>query len=211
MVEYQMEEYGTGVDYHKLLKMIIVLPYEIKKVPYVFVGDDAFAWKKNMMKPYPQHGLTEDKRVYNYRHSRARRLSENLFGILANRWRVFRSALLLPPDSVELIVFTALVLHNYLWQSLSIGTYCPKGLIDRDQDGQVVPGTWRQESSAEAFTPLLVPPIGHNASTDAKSVRETLKDYGNKIAIYDKNFILRTTNSFPLKIDLQQQLMVQIH
>ena len=37
-----------------------------KKVPYVFVGDDAFALKKkNMMNPYPHHGLTDDKRVYN--------------------------------------------------------------------------------------------------------------------------------------------------
>ena len=33
--------------------------------PYIFVGDDAFALKKFMMKPYPQQGLTADKRVYN--------------------------------------------------------------------------------------------------------------------------------------------------
>ena len=33
-------------------------PCGITKVPYVFVGDDAFALKKNMMKPYPHHGLT---------------------------------------------------------------------------------------------------------------------------------------------------------
>ena len=46
--------------------------------PYFFVGDDAFALKKFMMKPYHQHNLTADKRVYNYRLSRARRISENL-------------------------------------------------------------------------------------------------------------------------------------
>ena len=46
--------------------------------PYFFVGDHAFALKKFMMKPYPQHNLTADKRVYNYRLSRARRISENL-------------------------------------------------------------------------------------------------------------------------------------
>ena len=40
--------------------------------PYAFVGDDAFALKKFIMKPYPQQNLTADKRVYNYRHSRAR-------------------------------------------------------------------------------------------------------------------------------------------
>ena len=30
---------------------------------YVFVGDDAFALKKSMMKPYPQQNLRADKRV----------------------------------------------------------------------------------------------------------------------------------------------------
>ena len=55
------------------------LPFGVQKLPYVFVGDDAFALNKHMMKPYPQHDLTEDKRVYNYRHSRARRISENPF------------------------------------------------------------------------------------------------------------------------------------
>ena len=53
--------------------------------PYLFVGDDALALKKFTMKPYPQQNLTADKTVYNYRHSRARRMSENLFDILANR------------------------------------------------------------------------------------------------------------------------------
>lgn len=153
------------------------LPFGVQKLPYVFVGDDAFVLKKHMMKPYPQHGLTEDKRVYNYRHSRARRISENLFGILANRWRVFRSVFLLPPDTIELLVFTALGLHNFLRQSSSCGTYCPVGLVDQEQDGQVIPGIWRQEPPAGAFSPLNVPSTGHNASMDAKSVRETLKEY----------------------------------
>ena len=53
------------------------------------------------MKPYPQKGLTEDKSIYNYRHSRVRRLSENLFGILSNRWRVFTSAIMLSPEKIR--------------------------------------------------------------------------------------------------------------
>ena len=55
------------------------LPMGVAKVSYFFVGDDAFALKPYLMKPYPQHGLDLEKRVYNYRHSRARRLSEDLF------------------------------------------------------------------------------------------------------------------------------------
>ena len=155
----------------------VVLSFGVQKLPYVFVGDEAFALKKHMMKPYPQHDLTEDKRVYNYRHSLARRISENLFGILASRWRVFRSVLLLPPDTTELLVFTALGLHYFLRQSSSCGTYCPVGLVNQEQDGQVIPGILRQQSPAEAFSPLNVPSTGHNASMDAKSVRETIKEY----------------------------------
>lgn len=90
------------------------LPHGDTEVPHVFVGDDAFALKPRMMKPYSQNGLTADRRVYNYRHSRARRLSENLFGIMANRWRVFLTVLMLSPQSVENVVLTALILHNYL-------------------------------------------------------------------------------------------------
>lgn len=130
-----------------------------------------------MMKPYPQNGLTEDRRIYNYRHSRARRISENLFGIIANRWRIFRPAILLPPDTVELIILSPLGLHNYLRRSSSSSTYTPVGLPDREDDGHLIPGSWCLESSADGFAPLAVPSTGHNASLDAKSVRETLKDY----------------------------------
>ena len=35
-----------------------------------------------MMKPYPQKGLTTEKRVFNYILSKMRRISENEFGIL---------------------------------------------------------------------------------------------------------------------------------
>ena len=64
-------------------------------------GDYEFALKPNIMKPYSQKGLTEEKNIYNYRHSRAKRLPKNLFGILANRWRVFTSAIMLSPEKIE--------------------------------------------------------------------------------------------------------------
>ena len=154
------------------------LPNGDTEVPHVFVGDDAFALKPHMMKPYSQNGLSADRRVYNYRHSRARRLSENLFGIMANRWRVFLTVLLLSPQSVENVVLTALILHNYLRSSSSRGVYCPAGTVDSEsRDGELIYGLWRQDSAAQSLLPLTVPTTGHNATTDAKLVRETFKEY----------------------------------
>ena len=50
----------------------VILPKKEKlsngeDAPYVFLGDDAFALKKYMMKPFPQQGLTQERRIYNLR------------------------------------------------------------------------------------------------------------------------------------------------
>ena len=50
-----------------------------------------------MMKPYPERNLTVEERVFNYWLSRMRRIPENGFGILANRWRFFRRPFSLQP------------------------------------------------------------------------------------------------------------------
>ena len=88
------------------------LPGRSASVPYVCTGDDAFPLSSFLMKPYPQKGLTKEKRVFNYRLSRMRRISENGFGILANRWRVFRRPFPFEPEKVKFIVLATITLHN---------------------------------------------------------------------------------------------------
>lgn len=68
------------------------------------------------MKPYPgREGLDLDKLVYNYRHSRARRISENGFGILVAQWRIlFSRPIIVKLENSENVIKAAGCLHNFL-------------------------------------------------------------------------------------------------
>ena len=135
------------------------------------------------MKPYPQQNLTADKRVYNYRHSRARRISENLFGILANRWRIFFRTINLVPKHVENIVLFALALHNMLIKNPA---YRSGNLADTLlEDGKVLEEDWCDNVATDSFYPFQIPRSGHNPSTAAKIVRDNFKDYFKKEEVVD--------------------------
>ena len=58
-----------------------------RSLPYVFVADDALSLRVDMIKPFRQANLIcVDRKIYNYRVSRARRIVENAFGIMALRF-----------------------------------------------------------------------------------------------------------------------------
>ncbi|XP_050664577.1 uncharacterized protein LOC126965177 [Leptidea sinapis] len=67
------------------------LPGSDVNVPYVFIGDGAFALSMHVMKPYPgQHNIGSPKRIFNQCLSRARVVVENTFGVLASVFRIYR-------------------------------------------------------------------------------------------------------------------------
>ena len=74
-----------------------------------------------LMKPFPQSNLKMEKRVFNYRSSRSRPISENAFGILANLWRVSKRPFDLEPENLKIITLSALILHNWLRSESSSG------------------------------------------------------------------------------------------
>ena len=83
------------------------LPGRAMPVPYVLTRDDAFVLADYLLKPCPQRKMTVEESIFNYR-SRMRRISENEFGILDSRWRIFCSPKLLEPGKVKEIVLAAL-------------------------------------------------------------------------------------------------------
>ena len=118
------------------------LPNDSQDVPYFFVGDDAFALRPNMMKPYSLRGLTQQERIFNYRLSRARRVVENAFGILANRFQVLLSTMQQHPETVKLIVTACMLLHNLMRKRYPA---LRNQQLDRAEnlDSDYVPGAWR--------------------------------------------------------------------
>lgn len=84
-----------------------------KMLNYVFVGDEAFALTPHFLKPYSQKELTNERKIFNYRLSRARRIVENAFGILANRFRIFHTSINLSLENIDTVVMSCCVLHNF--------------------------------------------------------------------------------------------------
>lgn len=82
--------------------------------PFVIVADDAFKLSSNLLTPFPLRKLTARRRVYNYRHCRCRRTVECAFGVLANKWRVFHTPILVQPDFIDIIVKSCCILHNFV-------------------------------------------------------------------------------------------------
>nr|CAI5842559.1 unnamed protein product [Callosobruchus analis] len=154
------------------------LPGRQKDIPYLILGDDAFALNENVMKPFAGvHQKGSAERIFNYRLSRARRVVENAFGILSAVFRVLRKPLLLQPDRAKTIVLTAIYLHNFLRQSTSSrNIYTPRGTFDSEENGKFIAGTWRQEcTSTESL--LSLKKVPRKSPRSAQEVRNEIAEY----------------------------------
>ncbi|KAH9645070.1 hypothetical protein HF086_005615 [Spodoptera exigua] len=125
------------------------LPGSDIEIPYVFLGDGAFALSEYIMKPYPgNYDMGSPKRKFNQTLSRARVVVENTFGILVTKFRVFKKPIQLQPEKAAIVTMTCILLHNFLRRSsTSLYVYTPHGTIDiyDNSDMLVQPGSWRQE------------------------------------------------------------------
>ncbi|XP_066916383.1 putative nuclease HARBI1 [Clytia hemisphaerica] len=114
------------------------------KVPFVFVADDGFSLSRRCMKPFSQAKQNSGQRIFNYRLSRARRTSENAFGILAHRFRIFLNCIQTSPAIAKKLTLASCTLHNLL--SATVSDYAGEGYGDVvDDGGEIIEGQWRSE------------------------------------------------------------------
>ena len=153
------------------------LPGTHTQVPFVFVGDEAFPLRTNMLRPYPGRNLAEPEAIFNYRLSRARRIIENSFGILAACWRIFRRPIVAIPQNVVIFTKAAIALHNYLRMTDS-SVYCPPGYIDaEDGAGNILHGEWRREVNEDSGLSRLGQVGGNGYTCSSAEVRDIYRDY----------------------------------
>jgi hypothetical protein len=100
-------------------------------------------------------------RASNYRLSRARRVVENAFCILTQKFRLFYSRIQLTPENADKVVLAACVLHNYLRNYVSVEDCVIENTDTPSQFSYVT--TFRRS--------------GGSAGEEAMSVREKYRHY----------------------------------
>lgn len=120
------------------------------------------------------------------RLSRARRVTENAFGIMANRFRILLTNIYRTPDRVVQMCLCIGALHNFL-RSEGVGNYIGVGNVDaEDADYNVIPGDWRRDGQLQPIAGTHE----RNAPVDAKLVRDELAAYfaegGGRVPWQDK-------------------------
>ncbi|XP_040075461.2 uncharacterized protein LOC115327576 [Ixodes scapularis] len=154
------------------------LPNSTKTAPFVIVGDEGFGMKPYLMRPFPASELEDAERIFNYRLSRGRRIVENGFGILRNRFQVYGAPLRHKPDRAVKVVKATIALHNYLrTKNGTRARYTPPDSLDVEDVLTVTvrQGSWRKGVNDKAVFPLER--IGGRQPDDAKAVREVFRDY----------------------------------
>jgi len=147
-----------------------------ESVPYVILADAAFPLQKHILKPYPSRNLTHEERIFNYRLSRGRRIVENTFGILANRFRVLLSKMYLPVETVQTVTLACCALHNYLAKENAAYLHQATD-FENVKNHTIISGSWRSNNTQ--LRNLEVASI--RPSRNAISVRETFKEYFNTV------------------------------
>lgn len=145
-----------------------------KNVSYFFVGDEAFGLSNTIMKPFSGiHGKRSMERIFNYRLSRARRVVENVFGILSAVFRILRKPMLLEPSKAALVVLTVAHLHNFLRRNTtSRSLYTPSGTFDEGTESD-----YRTKNNEPNTSLIPIRNLPRKSSINAQEMRNEIADF----------------------------------
>ncbi|KAE8743226.1 hypothetical protein FOCC_FOCC011161 [Frankliniella occidentalis] len=179
------------------------LPNSDKEFPFVIVGDEGFNLSSQIMIPYPKEQVAhrKDRRIFNYRLSRARRCSENAFGVMVNRFQILRGPMRYDPDDAVHIVKAIICLHNLLRTDVvGRAMYSPPDMLDREDEltGTMQRGQWHDVTGNGMVN--LSDQGGNHHARDALQLRAEWTEYFNgpgavpcMARAYDFNYTLRDT------------------
>ena len=153
------------------------LPNDDRPTPYYILEDDAFGLRTYMVKPYAQRQMTKKQRIFNNQLSRGRRVVENAFCILAQRWQVLLTTMQHDPSTIASIVETSVILHILMRMRYPA---LQNAAIDAENTNhQIVPGLWRDTANMHDLDNVRGP---NRDVTAAKEQREYLRLYFNSAA-----------------------------
>ena len=162
-------------DFSSLNNSFLVESNRESEVPYIVVADDSFTLIAYCMKPYSSQKLSDSKRIFGYRLSRARPTTENAFGILSNRLRVSSSRMYLQPSNTTKITLTCCVLHSIL-HTHSKNSYSPSGFADEVKENGNIRRGERRDRNNSAMQPLAVTTSKH-PSHNAEKISNIFRQY----------------------------------
>ena len=145
-------------------------------MPHVIVADEAFPLCPTIMRPFPRGRnaarMPRPHQVFNYHLSRARRIVENAFGILAQHFRIYNTRMWYSEHTVVKIVKATCVIHNYLRdKNMNVANIYtglnPDRLEYLGENGAVVD---------------LANLPGYRSSNEAQCIRRVFTHYFNSVA-----------------------------
>ena len=121
--------------------------------------------------------MTRSQQITNYRISRGRRVVENAFGLLAQKWQLLLTTMMQKPETVRTIVETCVCLHNLMRLRYPAAQNI---LLDmEDEDHNLMPGLWRQDANMHEIHRVRGP---NRDTMAAKRQRKYLRLYFNSPA-----------------------------